>query len=79
MKVWNGIALVLRKLVMWINRLAICITIIQNLVGFQSLKAELLSRQSFSPWAHLDWSVRKVYMCGLLGKNGWYRGGEPWI
>ena len=26
---------------------------------------------------HLDWSVRNVCMCGLLGKNGWHRVEEP--
>ena len=52
------------------NRLDICITIIQNFVEFRSLQAELLQRQSFSTWVHLDWSVRKVCVCGLLGKNG---------
>ena len=58
----------------------IWITIIQetqNFVEFRPLKAELLLRQSFSSEAHLDWSVRKVCVCGLLGKNGWHRGGEP--
>ena len=46
---------------------------------FRHLKAELLLRQSSSSGAHLDWSVRKVCVCGLLGKNGWYRAGEPRI
>ena len=27
--------------------------------------------------AYLDWSVRKVCVCGLLGKNGWHRAEEP--
>ena len=61
------------------NRLAIRITIIQtvqNFVEFRPLKAELLLRQSSSSGVHLGWSVRKVCMCGLLGKNGWDRGGE---
>ena len=55
------------------NRLDIRITIIQtvqNSVEFRPLKAELLLKQSSSSEAHLDWSVRKVCVCGLLGKNG---------
>ena len=65
-----------------VNRLGIWITLIQitqNFVEFRPLKAELLLRQSSSSGAHLDWSVREVCMCGLLGKNGWHRAGEPWI
>ena len=64
---------------MWMNRLDIWITIIQNFVEFRLLKVELLLRQSSSSRAHLDWSVRKVCVCGLLGKNGWHRAMEPWI
>ena len=68
------------KLVTWMNRLDIWITIIQkihNFVEFWPLKAELILRQSFSSGTHLDWSVRQV--CVLLGKNGWHRLGEPWM
>ena len=64
------------------NRLDIWITIIQksqNFVEFQPLKAELLLRQSSSSAAHLNGSVRKVCVCGLLWKNGWHRAGGPWI
>ena len=43
------------------------------------LKAKLLLRESSSSGAHLDCSVKKVCVCGLLGKNGWHRAGEPWI
>ena len=74
--------IVILKLVMEINSLDIWIAIIQtiqNFVEFRPLKAELLLRQSFSSEAHLDWSVRKVYVCSLLGKIGWHRAGEPWI
>ena len=70
------------KLVTWMNRLDIWITIIQkihNFVEFRPLKAELILRQSFSSGTHLDWSVRQVCECGLLGKNGWNRVGEPWM
>ena len=49
------------------------IQIIQNLVEYRPLKAELLLRQSSSSGAHLDWNVRKVCVCGLEGKNGWHR------
>ena len=64
------------------NRLDIRITIsqtVQNFVELRPLKVELLLRQSSSSGVHLDWSVRKVYMCGLLGKNDWHRAGEPSI
>ena len=57
------------KLVMWMIRLDIWITIIQSFAEFWPLKAELLLRQNSSSRAHLDWSVRKVCVCGLLGKN----------
>ena len=60
------------------NRLDIWINNSNNSeLEYRSLKAELLLRQSSSSGAHLDWSVRKVCVCGLLGKNGWHRGGEP--
>ena len=55
------------------NRVDIRITIIQtvqNFVEFRPLKAELLLRQSSCSGFHLAWSVRKVSVCGLLGKNG---------
>ena len=55
------------------NRLDILIKIIQNFAEFRPLKAELLLRQSSSTLAHLDWSVRKVCLCRLLGN----RAGEP--
>ena len=70
------------KLVTWVNRLDIWITIIQkihNFVEFQPLKVELILRQSFSSETHLDCGVRQVCVCGLLGKNGWHRVGEPWM
>ena len=54
------------------NRLDIGITIIQiiqNFIEFRLLKAELLLRHSSSSGAHLGWSVRKVCVCGLLGKK----------
>ena len=54
------------------NRLDIRITIIQtvqNFVEFRPLKAELLLRQSSCSGFHLVWSVRKVSVCGLLGKK----------
>ena len=54
------------------KRLDIRITIIQkiqNFVEFRPLKAELLLRQSSSSGAHLHQSVRKVFVCGLLGKT----------
>ena len=60
------------------NRLDIRITIsqtVQNFVELRPLKAELLL--SSSSRFHLGWSVRKVCMCDLLGKNGWHRAGEP--
>ena len=41
------------------------------------MKAELLLRQSSSSGAYLHWSVRKICVCGLLGKNGWHRAVEP--
>ena len=62
------------------NRLDIRITIIQtvqNFVEFRPLKAELLLKQRSSSGVHLGWSVRKVCVCDLLGKNGWHRAGEP--
>ena len=64
------------------NWLDIWITLIQksqNFVEFRPLKAELLLRQRVSSAAHLNGSARKVCVCGLLGKNGWHRAGEPWI
>ena len=79
------LVIVILKLVTWMNRLDIWITIIQKIqnfvVEFRPLKAELLLRlrQSSSSGSHLDWSVRNVCVCGLLGKNGWRRAGEPWI
>ena len=60
------------------NRLEIRITIsqtIQNFVQLRPLRVELLLRQSSG--VHLGWSVRKVYVCDLLGKNGWHRAGKP--
>ena len=57
------LVIVILKLVMRMNRLDICITIIQiiqNFVEFRPLKAELLLRQSSSFGPHLGWSVRKV-------------------
>ena len=65
------LVILILKLVMWMNGLDIWITIIQkiqNFVEFRPLRAELLLRQSSSSSAHLDWSVRKVCVCGLLGK-----------
>ena len=76
------LVILILKLVMWMNGLDIWITIIQkiqNFVEFRPLKAELLSRQRSSYGTHLDWSVRKVCVCGLLGKNDWHRAGEPSI
>ena len=64
------LVIVILKLVMWMNRLDIWITIIQkieNFVEFRPLKAELLLRQSSSSGVHLGWSIRKVSLCGLLG------------
>ena len=61
------------------NRLDIRITIsqtVQNFVELRSLKVELLLRQSSSSGFHLGGSVRKVYVCDLLGKNGWHRAGS---
>ena len=61
------------------NRLDIRTTIsqtVQNFVELRALKVELL-RQSSSYGVHLGWSVRKVYVCDLLGENGWHRAGEP--
>ena len=65
------LVIVILKLVMWMNRLDIWITIIQliQLVEFRPLKAELSLRQSSSSGAHLGWSVRKVCVCGLLVKK----------
>ena len=65
------LVIVILKLVIWMNRVDIRITIIQtvqNFVEFRPLKDELLSRQSSSSMVHLGWSVRKVSVCGLLGK-----------
>ena len=62
------------------NRLDIRITIsqtVQNFVELRPLKVELLLRQSSYSRVHLGWSVRNVYECDLLGKNGWHRAGEP--
>ena len=62
------------------NRLDIWINNSNNSeLEYWPLTAEFLLRQSSSSGAHLDWSVRKVCVCGLLGKNGWHRAGEPWI
>ena len=66
------LVIVILKLVMWMNRLDIWITIIQkieNFVEFRPLKAELLLRQSSSSGVHLDWGVKKVCVCGLLEKK----------
>ena len=66
------LVIVILKIVTWMNRLDIWITIIQknqNFVEFRPLKDELLLRQSSSSGANLDWSVRKVCVCGLLGKK----------
>ena len=57
------LVIVLLKLVMWINRVHIWLAIIQNLVEFLPLKAELLLRQRSSFRIHLDWSFRKVCVC----------------
>ena len=46
-----------------------CFPVIMNFVEFRLLKAELLLRQSSSSGVYLDWSVRKVCVCGLLGKK----------
>ena len=76
------LVIVILKLVMWMNRVDIRITIIQtvqNFVEFRPLTAELLLRQSSCSGVHLVWSVRKVCVWGLLGKNGWHRAGKPWI
>ena len=65
------LVIVILKLVIWMNRVDIRITIIQtvqNFVEFRPLKDELLSRQSSSSMVHLGWSVRKVSVSGLLGK-----------
>ena len=54
------------------NRLDIPIAIIQtvqNFVKFPPLKSELLLKQSYSSGAHSVCSVRKVCVCGLLGKK----------
>ena len=61
------------------NRPGIRITIsqtVQNFVELRSLKAESLLRQSSSSGVHLGWSVRKVCVYDLLGKNGWHGAGE---
>ena len=63
------LVIVILKLVMRMNRLDICITIIQiiqNFVEFRPLKAELLLGQSSSSGIHLGWSVRISYVCVLL-------------
>ena len=73
------LVILILKLVMWMNGLDIWITIIQkiqNFVEFRPLKIEFLLRQSTSSGAHVDWSVRKVCVCGLLGKNGVHRAGK---
>ena len=65
------LVIVILKLVIWMNRVDIRITIIQtvqNFVEFRPLKDELLSRQSSSSMIHFGWSVRTVCVCGLLGK-----------
>ena len=70
------------KLFTWMNRLDIWITIIQKIqsfVEFWPLKAEFLLKKSSYSGAYLDWSVRKVCVCGLWGKNGLHRAGGPWI
>ena len=53
---------VMNRLDIWIK----IIQIIQNLVEFRPLKAELLLRQCSSLEAHLNWSVLEVYLCGLF-------------
>ena len=66
------LVIVILKLVMWMNRLDIWITIIQiiqNFVEFRPLKVELLLRESSFSVTHLGWSVRKVCVSGLLGKK----------
>ena len=76
------LVILILKLFTWMKRLDIWITIIQkiqNFVQFWHMKAELLLRQSSSSGAYLHWSVRKICVCGLLGKNGWHRAVEPWI
>ena len=62
------LVIVILKLVMWMNRIDIRITIIQtvqNFVEFRPLKAQLLLRQSSSSGVHLGSSVKKVCVCGL--------------
>ena len=73
------LVIVILKLLMWMNRLDIWITLVQKCVEFRPLKDELLWRQGSSFRAYLDWSVRKVSVSSLLGKNDWHRSGEPWI
>ena len=43
------------------------IQIIQNLVEYRPLKAELLLRQRSSSGAHLDWMVSVVYKEKMVG------------
>ena len=65
------LVIVILKLARWMSGLDIWITIIhkiRNFIEFWPLKAELLLKQSSSSGAHLDWSVRKVCVCSLLGK-----------
>ena len=52
------------------KKLDIWITTIQNSAEFRPLKAELLLRKSSPSRTHLDWSIRKVCVCGLLATNG---------
>ena len=59
------------------KKLDIWITTIQNSAEFRPLKAELLLRKSSPSRTHLDWSIRKVCVCGLLAKYGQHRAGEP--
>ena len=40
-----------------------------NFAEFLHLKTQLLLRQSSSSGTHLDWSVRKICVCDVLGKN----------
>ena len=50
---------------------------VQDFVKLRPLKVALLLRKNSSSGVHLGWSVRKVYVCDLLGKNGWHRAGDP--
>ena len=50
----------MNRLDIWINN-----SNSSDLIEYRPLKAELLLRQRSFSEAHLDWNVRKVYMCGL--------------